>query len=398
MCLNMHTIILGRLRMQHSKNISRFLRHSSKQLDGTHNNAVVIAAAVRTPSTPFKAEEQQLAGIVIDELVKRTLVPREEFKKLIVCSSSNASATECNERLTNVAKELGLKGCETHAVQDDICSITGLRMTLDSLREGKAQCIITGDTRCQYLEPDDGVLANELMTVPVRGKPNAKADPSEPAPTLGAAALAWTTYKTAERLQLQPLALVREFAVKNNREDALYHLHGGHPLLPNQINTWDLVTSREPRKPSINLDTNGNKLCTHDNLHITASHLLTHLVHSLPAGELGCAYMDGKDGRLMIIFLEKLVPKIAQVDGLPLLTLYTKEPCPLCDDLVAQLEHKYAGKFRLEKVYIDRKENVRFLRLFRHDIPVLFFNGQFLCMHKLNEEALHERLAGLHKG
>ncbi|XP_001357185.3 uncharacterized protein [Drosophila pseudoobscura] len=395
----MHMIMLERFRMQHSKNISRLLRHFSRQLDGTHNNAVVIAAAVRTPRTPFKAEEQKLAGIVIDELVKRTLVPREEFKKLIVCCSSNASASDCNARLANVAKELGLKSCEAHALQDDICSITGLRMTLDSLREGKAQCIITGDTRCQFLEPDDGLLANELMTVhqaPARGKQTAKADPSEPTPTLGAAALAWTTYETAERLQLQPLALVREFAVKNNREDALYHVHGGQPLLPSQIHTWDLVTSREPPKPSyFHLDLSGNNLCTHDNLHITASHLLTHLVHSLPAGELGCAYMDGSDGRLMIIFLEKLKPKIAQVDGLPLLTLYTKKPCPLCDDLVSQLEQKYAGKFRLEKVYIDRKENVRYLRLFRHDIPVLFFNGQFLCMHKLNEEALRERLAGL---
>ncbi|XP_034668500.1 uncharacterized protein LOC117901727 [Drosophila subobscura] len=387
MCLGM----LCRLRVQHSENISRHLRHFSRQLDG---NSVVIAAAVRTPRTPFKAEEQQLAGIVIDELVKRTLVPREEFKKLIVCSSSNASAAECQKRLANVAKELGFKGCETHAVQDDICSITGLRMTLESLRQGQSQCIITGDTRCQFLEPDDGMLANELMTVrqtPVRGK----AGVSEPIPTLGAAALAWTTYETAERLQLQPLALVREFAVKNNREDALYHLHGGSPLLPSQIHTWDLATSREPAKPSLQLDPSGSKMYTHDNLHITASHLLTHLVHSLPAGELGCAYMDGKDGRLMIIFLEKLVPKIEQLDGLPLLTLYTKEKCSLCDHLVAQLEQKYAGKFRLEKVYIDRKENVRFLRLFRHDIPVVFFNGQFLCMHKLNEEALQERLAGL---
>ncbi|XP_023031431.1 glutaredoxin-like protein C5orf63 homolog isoform X2 [Drosophila willistoni] len=78
---------------------------------------------------------------------------------------------------------------------------------------------------------------------------------------------------------------------------------------------------------------------------------------------------------------------------LPILTLYTKEPCPLCDDLVAQLEDKFAGQFELKKVFIDKKENVRYLRLFRHDIPVLFFNGQFLCMHRLNEDALTERLA-----
>jgi hypothetical protein len=35
------------------------------------------------------------------------------------------------------------------------------------------------------------------------------------------------------------------------------------------------------------------------------------------------------------------------------------------------------------------------LRLYRYDIPVLFLNGQFLCMHRLNVGLLGQRLKEL---
>lgn len=89
------------------------------------------------------------------------------------------------------------------------------------------------------------------------------------------------------------------------------------------------------------------------------------------------------------------IPTPSQAESLPQLTLYTKEPCPLCDELVDKLERNFSGEFELRKVFIDRKENVRYLRLFRYDIPVLFLNGQFLCMHSLNEQVLRERLDAL---
>lgn len=86
---------------------------------------------------------------------------------------------------------------------------------------------------------------------------------------------------------------------------------------------------------------------------------------------------------------------VPEPQNLPLLTLYTREVCPLCDDLVTHLEKEFPNKFQLKKVFIDRKENLRYLRLFRYDIPVLFLNGQFLCMHKLNVQLLRDRLTAL---
>ncbi|XP_049298431.1 glutaredoxin-like protein C5orf63 homolog, partial [Anopheles funestus] len=86
---------------------------------------------------------------------------------------------------------------------------------------------------------------------------------------------------------------------------------------------------------------------------------------------------------------------VGEIAGKPLLTLYTHDNCTLCDDLVEQLEMQFAGRYTLQKVDITRKENVRFLRLYRYDIPVLFLNGQFLCMHRLNADLLLRRLEEL---
>lgn len=52
----------------------------------------------------------------------------------------------------------------------------------------------------------------------------------------------------------------------------------------------------------------------------------------------------------------------------------------------------YKDRIVIEKVDITEKENLNWLRLYRHDIPVLFLNGQFLCMHRLNVDLLDKRL------
>lgn len=52
----------------------------------------------------------------------------------------------------------------------------------------------------------------------------------------------------------------------------------------------------------------------------------------------------------------------------------------------------YKNRITIEKVDITERENLRWLRLYRHDIPVLFLNGRFLCMHKLNKDLLEKRL------
>lgn len=82
-------------------------------------------------------------------------------------------------------------------------------------------------------------------------------------------------------------------------------------------------------------------------------------------------------------------------EKLPVLTLYTKHPCQLCDELVEELNETFHGRFELSTVNIAQKENLKYLRLYRNDIPVLHLNGQFLCMHRLNAQLLERKLREL---
>lgn len=80
----------------------------------------------------------------------------------------------------------------------------------------------------------------------------------------------------------------------------------------------------------------------------------------------------------------------------PILTLYTKTPCPLCDELVDELT-PFMDRLNLEKVDITTPENQKFFKQYRYDIPVLHINGEFLCMHRLDAELLDTKLNELQK-
>lgn len=74
-----------------------------------------------------------------------------------------------------------------------------------------------------------------------------------------------------------------------------------------------------------------------------------------------------------------------------MLTLFTHDHCQLCEELVHELR-PFEHRFRFERVNILEKENLKYLRLYRNDIPVLMLNGQFLSMHRLDKDLLDRRL------
>lgn len=84
------------------------------------------------------------------------------------------------------------------------------------------------------------------------------------------------------------------------------------------------------------------------------------------------------------------------VDQKPILTLYTKYPCPLCDELVEELA-PFMHRLHLEKVDITKPENRQYFKQYRYDIPVLHINGEFLCMHRLDSGLLDTKLNELQK-
>ncbi|XP_030377892.1 uncharacterized protein LOC115626628 [Scaptodrosophila lebanonensis] len=354
-----------------------------------------ITATVRT-AVPL---EQDQTGAVVDDLIKRATVPRTEIQKLIVCTTP---AVMQIIDLSRLASDLGLKGCESHTFEDkDVCSTSGLQLALDSLRKDPNNCVILSDIRHQKAdnEGDLRTSPSELMSLlpQPRRRKQPQSDDKPLAPSLDAAAISLATNFMSKRLQLQPLASIRNVTVEKDVKLALLQLCQQQGIKPNELHSLELVTlqKRTPQELDWLTELNLQKIAIHDANKVTTTHLLTHLSHKLPNGAYGCITIEMLDENYLLLLLEKLIPRSIEANKLPQLTLYTKVPCPLCDELVEQLEQHFAGEYILQKVYIDRKENVRFLRLFRYDIPVLFLNGQFLCMHRLNENLLRERLAQL---
>ncbi|CAB3226670.1 unnamed protein product [Arctia plantaginis] len=124
---------------------------------------------------------------------------------------------------------------------------------------------------------------------------------------------------------------------------------------------------------------------------MSGARIVIHLCHALKKGEKGVASICNGGGGASSIMIEKLEQDAHRP---PVLTFYTKDPCSLCDVVMEELE-PYKDKLIIKKVDITEKKNLRWLRLYRHDIPVLFLNGQFLCMHKLDKDLLEKRLQNI---
>ncbi|PIK51544.1 hypothetical protein BSL78_11571 [Apostichopus japonicus] len=75
----------------------------------------------------------------------------------------------------------------------------------------------------------------------------------------------------------------------------------------------------------------------------------------------------------------------------PILTLYTKENCSLCDDAKEVLQD-FPNKFTLEEVDITTPENKHWYKQYRYEIPVFHFQGQFLMKHRVDVKLLTQKL------
>ncbi|XP_048026565.1 glutaredoxin-like protein C5orf63 homolog isoform X3 [Megalobrama amblycephala] len=99
---------------------------------------------------------------------------------------------------------------------------------------------------------------------------------------------------------------------------------------------------------------------------------------------------------VMLIFQKlfsvgNLIRHLCTRKQLPILTLFTKDPCPLCDEAKEELE-PYKHRFELLEVDITLPENRVWFDRYRYDIPVFHLNGQFLMMHRVNSTLLERRL------
>ncbi|KAM6105878.1 glutaredoxin-like protein C5orf63 homolog [Pterocles gutturalis] len=78
----------------------------------------------------------------------------------------------------------------------------------------------------------------------------------------------------------------------------------------------------------------------------------------------------------------------------PVLTLFTKKPCPLCDEAKEILE-PYKKRFILQEVDITLPENLAWYDKYKYDIPVFHLNGKFLMKHQVDIEKFEDQLMKL---
>ncbi|XP_017928417.1 glutaredoxin-like protein C5orf63 homolog isoform X3 [Manacus vitellinus] len=78
----------------------------------------------------------------------------------------------------------------------------------------------------------------------------------------------------------------------------------------------------------------------------------------------------------------------------PVLTLFTKKPCPLCDEAKEVLE-PYKRRFILQEVDITLPENSAWNDKYKYDIPVFHLNGKFLMKHRVDIKKFEDQLKKL---
>ncbi|KAM7354674.1 acetyl-CoA acetyltransferase, mitochondrial [Cochliomyia hominivorax] len=222
----------------------------------------------------------------------------------------------------------------------------------------------------------------------------------------GSAALVLTSFAKAQQWNLSPLAVITDFEYNKNSSNILSctcasveNVLAKTKLNPKDITHWEIEDSMPEMVVHLKqhfdlswnvINPNGGSLIMGHSSAASLLRLITHLAHNLNSSDYGCVISSNSQESLALVLQKLSCP--TPPESLPLLTLYTKDPCPLCDTLIEELESNFSGEYDLQKVFIDSKENLRFLRLYRLDIPVLFLNNQFLCMHRLNHRLLRKKL------
>ncbi|PBC33434.1 Acetyl-CoA acetyltransferase [Apis cerana cerana] len=225
----------------------------------------------------------------------------------------------------------------------------------------------------------------------------------------GAAALILTTTTVAEKMNLKPLARIIAFqdAAIEPIDFSIAPSFSISKLLENtgvnknDIALWEIneafsvvvianqkLLDLDPNKVNIH----GGAVSLGHPIGMSGARIVVHLIHALKTGEKGIASICNGGGGASSILIEKLYHTISFP---PVLTLYTKHPCSLCDILKKELQLHFFGRYQLQEIDITASGNEQYLKLYKYEIPVLFLEGQFLCKHYLDSELLERKLQEL---
>eukprot|EP00795_Rhopilema_esculentum_P005908 gene5908-11246_t len=75
----------------------------------------------------------------------------------------------------------------------------------------------------------------------------------------------------------------------------------------------------------------------------------------------------------------------------PVITLFSKDDCPLCDVAKEELK-RYQDQCKIEVIDIGDEKNSLWFEKYKYDIPVIHLNGKFLMKHKVFDGALEDAI------
>lgn len=77
-------------------------------------------------------------------------------------------------------------------------------------------------------------------------------------------------------------------------------------------------------------------------------------------------------------------------------TVYTKDGCHLCDQMLAQLDairHDDAGNPRFRVIVLDIEDRQEWYELYREYVPVVVVNDEEVCHYFLDQKEFEQALS-----
>ena len=93
-------------------------------------------------------------------------------------------------------------------------------------------------------------------------------------------------------------------------------------------------------------------------------------------------------------FIKSLNKSYSQAKTLPVLTLFTKEDCQLCDEALEKLS-PHLDSVSLEVIDIEEEGREAEYDKFRYEIPVFFLEKKFLCKNYIDLDKFHSAMEEL---
>uniref|UniRef100_A0A8D8QSG5 Acetyl-CoA acetyltransferase, mitochondrial n=1 Tax=Cacopsylla melanoneura TaxID=428564 RepID=A0A8D8QSG5_9HEMI len=408
---------------------------------------VYLASCVRTPLGRYNGSlkhvtDSRLGAIVIDSVLQRSAIDKTNVDHVLIETNDTAMRDMMSfaglSDTTNYSIVCGCNGLKSIAPAIDLLTSGGVNVTVsggtstwsdqdytkciellnqnihtkNAYLRGKYLC--AGLTRLEKAKKN-GCLLEETQPIIIPGHPRLNRSPvtliedeSEvrnpqdgPLGSFvdGAAACVLTTKHFLSDIKVSPIGIVSSLVEASSPEQSAKSILEANNLSQSDIDLWQIndISFDSYHRTLSELHINEDRVNIHSgtaimgyNAGMSGLHNMIQLVQSLKPNQKGIV-VHGTFESAMSILIEKLPVKSNFItpQKKPVLTLYTKDPCPLCDELKLELA-PYIERVHLEEVYLTPESY--WYKLYRYEIPVLFLGGRFVCRNKFDSRVFEKIL------